>query len=403
MNSIRSLRYSINVFRIIIFCAMILPRVAFPSSGPPGTVPLEPARPPITRAFNDPPVGRERRMVLTQGDFSYENATISEDVTWRGTVLIRGFLVIAPQATLRIEPGTVVRFMKSAILRQPPRLVVQGRIQCNGTTDSPILFAPNLADAVRGDWGGILLLSSEKRNQLENCRIEGAEKGLEARFSKLTAKDLLIKDSGTGMLLRDSTATLSAMIFGACDTGLEAHDSEVELREGALTDNRRGIAVYNSSLVLMSVAVKGSEQLGIVAEECRIKISLCELSGNGTGALLKGGEGQVQLCRFVRNREIGLHMSGARIKVQRSLFADNIRDAIRMDDGRGGVWGSAFSGNGGFNLVNAGREEINAVLNWWGSNDETAILSKLFDAEKKDGTGIVAVSPWLPEKPVALP
>ena len=40
----------------------------------------------------------------------YDGAVLTEDVTWRGSILVRGFVVVAPQATLRIEPGTVVRF-----------------------------------------------------------------------------------------------------------------------------------------------------------------------------------------------------------------------------------------------------------------------------------------------------
>ncbi|MEI6305694.1 MAG: hypothetical protein WCP33_02630 [Deltaproteobacteria bacterium] len=68
----------------------------------------------------------DRRPAVTRGDLNYENITITEDVTWRGTILIRGSLVVAPQATLRIESGTVVRFMKSSIIRQTPRLVIMG-------------------------------------------------------------------------------------------------------------------------------------------------------------------------------------------------------------------------------------------------------------------------------------
>ena len=168
-------------------------------------------------------------------------------------------------------------------------------------------------------------------------------------------------------------------------------------------ENRRGIAANDSSLVLASVLISKNDQHGVVAEDCRIKISGCELSGNAIGALLIKCEGQVLLSRFVRNSEVGLHLSGARIKVQRSQFTDNRQDGIRISDGRSAIWGSSFSGNGGYNLANTGREDVTAVLNWWGSNDESAITVKLLDATQKAGSGIVTISPWLPEKPAALP
>jgi hypothetical protein len=121
------------------------------------------------------PVPQSRMPAVNQVDYAYENATITEDVRWHGVVVVKGALVVAPQATLRIEPGTVVRFMASRGSRQLPRLVVMGRIEGIGTLDHPILFASRAAAPVnRGDWGGIVLLSSEKRNLLEQCRIEGA-------------------------------------------------------------------------------------------------------------------------------------------------------------------------------------------------------------------------------------
>lgn len=345
----------------------------------------------------------ERKAVLAQGDFSYENATLTEDVTWRGTVLVRGYLVIAPQATLRVEPGTVVRFMKSAILRQAPRLVVMGRLQCNGTVENPVLFAPNFAEAARGDWGGVLLLSSEKRNQCDNSRFEGAETAIEAHFSTFTAKGVTISRAGTGLQLRDSVVALTTAVISDCETGIEAHDSELDLREGILANNRKGIAAYRSSLALTTVNVRGSEKQGVVANECRVKFNMCDLELNGVGALLKGGEGQVLMSRFEKNADVGLHLSGARIKVQRCLFADNQGDGMRMDDGRGVVWASAFSGNGGYNLANNGQEDISAVQNWWGNNDETTIAAKLLISSKDTRFGAIAYSPWLAEKPLALP
>lgn len=345
----------------------------------------------------------ERRAVLAQSDFSYENVTLAEDVTWRGTVLVRGYLVIAPQTTLRIEQGTVVRFMPSTIFRHPPRLIVMGRLECNGTAEKPILFAPNFSEAAKGDWGGILLLSSEKRNQCDNIRIEGAEKAIETHFSNFSAKGIAISRSGTGLLLRDSNITLAAVAISECDTGLEAHDCELDLREGVLADNLRGIAAYRSSLALTTVKVKGSAQQGIMAHECRLKFNMCEITQNSVGALIKGGEGQVLLTRFEKNSDAGLHLSGARIKVHRCLFSDNQGDGMRMDDGRGIVWASAFGGNGGYNLANNGREEISAVQNWWGSDNEAVITSKLFDSSKEARSGTVVVFPWLTEKPLVLP
>jgi hypothetical protein len=345
----------------------------------------------------------ERQPVISRGDISYENATITEDVTWNGSVLVRGYLVIAPQATVRIEPGTVVRFMRSPILRQAPRLVVMGRLDCDGAPGRPVLFTPNVADAGRGDWGGILLLSSEKRNQLDHVRIEGAATGIEADFSTLSGADVSITRCTVGMLLRDSSANLTRAALHGCETGLEALDSEVDLRDSALNGNRRGITSRRTTLVLRSVSLRENEQSGITAADCRIRLASCQVVANGGGVRLGGGEGEVTGTRFVANRGVGLDLMDARVKVHRNLFAETAGDGIRVSDGRSLIWGNSFEDNHGYNLALTGPDRVIAVGNWWGSAMERSIAKKLLDAAKDSRSGQILFFPWLPEKPAELP
>ncbi|MEI6305695.1 MAG: right-handed parallel beta-helix repeat-containing protein [Deltaproteobacteria bacterium] len=262
------------------------------------------------------------------------------------------------------------------------------------------MFTSNSAVSSKGDWGGLLFLSSEKRNQLENCRIEGAETAIYSQFSTMTAKGVTISNCSSGLVLRDSIATLSAISLIDCTTGVESHDSEIDMRDSAITNNNKGIAAYRSTLIMSSVKVSGSTKEVLLAEECRIRFTSCEFAGNGLGALIKGGEGQVQLSRFVRNGNAGLHLSGARIKLQRCTFADNRGDGMKVDDARSSVWASIFNGNSGYNLANAGREDYSAVQNWWGANDESSIQAKLLGSSKDSSSGTVIVAPWLTEKPV---
>ena len=348
-----------------------------------------------------PPAGKP---TISQVTSVYENATITEDVDLRGVVAVKGALTVAPQATLRIEPGTEIRFTTAKGSSQLPRLVVMGRIQAVGTLDRPILFTSNAAIPIKkGTWGGILLLSSEKRNQLEHCRIEGAETAFEGRFSTISLKTVSITQSKTGLVLRDCTANATTSSVSDCETGIEAHDSELELRETAIAQNRRGAALFSSSVVMSSVTVTGNSQHGILAEEGRIKMTSCEVSGNGVGAQIKGGEGQLFMCRFMRNIDTALYLAAARLKINRCQITENLRDGLKLTDSRATVWGNAFGRNGGYNLVNSGAESISAPYNWWGAADETSVKSKIFDANLNGRVGAVNVFPWLLEKPSLLP
>jgi hypothetical protein len=162
---------------------------------------------------------------------------------------------------------------------------------------------------------------------------------------------------------------------------------------------QRGFVVSNSSFLLVSPKISNNRQVGLEANECRIKITGGEFSNNALGARINGGEGQIFMSAFLRNSQTALYLKSARIKIQRCLFAFNRQDALHTDDGRSLLVNNAFSSNGGFNLYNAGSERVSARQNWWGTVDPSLIAQKIFDGASDKNSGFVDVSPWLFEKP----
>lgn len=366
-------------------------------------IPFTPARPAGTPSFFE---SRDNTLETAAGQSAtvYDQAYFTEDVTWRGTVIVKDYVVVAPQATLRLEPGTVVRFAGSADSGgSSPRLIVQGRIQASGTAELPIVLTSGRSRPARGDWGGILLVSSEKRNTLEQCRIEYAAAGIEALYSTIALKAVSISHSHTGLLMRDSVVQMSGGRIGESETAIESHDSEFEVRDASLSASQSGMVMSRSAAAISSVKIIDNQLIGIAAEECRIKITSGDVSGNGAGARFKGGEGQITGTRFSGNRLTALHFSGARIKLQRCSFTDNRQDALRLEDGRALVWGNVFSGNNGYNLYNAGHETVVALQNWWGSAELSVIKGKIYDSARVPASGPVQLFPWLNEKPQHLP
>jgi hypothetical protein len=333
----------------------------------------------------------------------YDGAVLTEDVTWRGDIIVKGSVVVAPQATLRLEPGTVVRFSGSSSLNGSARLVVLGRIQAMGTAARPILMTSAKPTAARGDWGGLYFVSSEKRNVLEHCRIEYADSGIDAHFSSISLKNITVAKSQTALRAHDAVVQMTGGTVSDSDTGIEAYDSEFDVRDTFITTCRRGFVLIRTAAGIASSKITANEQNGLLAEDSRVKISSGEISQNGVGARFKGGEGQIQATRFNRNRDTALHLSGTRVKVQRCQFVENSRDAIRLEDSRPLISGNAFSANKGFNLYNAGRENVNALLNWWGTSEQLAISQKIHDAVRDPNSGTVQFFPWLNEKPALMP
>lgn len=341
-------------------------------------------------------------LAAEQATAVYDGAVLTEDVTWSGSILVKGFVVVAPQATLRIDPGTVVRFAATAT-QQLPNLVVQGRLHAAGSSERPITLTSDRPRPARGSWGGIVFLSTEKRNLLEHCRIEYADTGIDVRFSTITLKGVSIVQAQTALLSHDAVVQMTGGTVSESETGIEIHNSEFDGRDTTVDSCQRGWVLNKSAVLLAAPKIMNNRQTGLEADECRIKITGGEISGNALGARIKGEEGQIFMSRFQRNKLTALHLIGSRVKIQRCLFAENRQDALRTEDGWALLLNNAFIYNSGFNLYNAGREVVSARQNWWGDTDPSLIGQKIYDAARDRNSGTVHVFPWLNEKPPLMP
>jgi len=343
------------------------------------------------------------RSAILKADKVIEGRVLTEDLVLRGTVLIRGTLVVSPNATLRIEQGTVIRFISQPLSEQLSQLVVQGRLVIAGTFQKPVLFAPAFDDAMPGDWGGLLLMNSEKKNILDCAKIEGAKNGIAAYFSNFTGRGLKIEKAVTGIALYDAEARLQDVHISRCDTACKTLDGELELREGLMHENRQGLFARNSSFSLINVKIVNNSQEGIFTEQSRYRISNGVIAENRTGATLNGGEGQITLTRFQQNRENGLELKNIRIKINNSLFTGNSGFGIQMENTRGIMVGSALYDNKISNLHNKGDELFIAILNWWGSLDEIKVSGSITDSGMKSDNARVLYIPFLKLRPAVFP
>ena len=332
----------------------------------------------------------------------YDRTVLTEDVTWRGSILVHGFVVVAPHATLRIDPGTVVRFAPAAD-GQLPLLVIQGRLHAAGTSERPILLTADKSRQDNGSWGGIALQSTEKRNLMEHCRIEYAETGIDLRFSVITLQSVSIVHAQTALLSHDGVVRMAGCSVSDSVVGVEVYNSEFDGRDTTVAGCKRGCIMNKSAVVFSSFNIVNNQQTGLEAEDCRIKVVGGEFSGNVLGAQINGSEGHITMSRFLRNGQTALHLSDSRIKIQRCLFADNNHEALRVEDGRALLSNNSFSSNGGYNLYNAGRDVVSARQNWWGSSEQLLIRQKVHGALQDKNNGAVHIYPWLKEKPPLMP
>ena len=351
---------------------------------------------PQSRAQDQQP----RAVLAGTPQYSYRNQTISEDLVWRGEVLIEGGVIIAPQATLTVEAGTIVRFRRAdEDGGGNPLLLVQGRILAAGTKERPVLFTSIFVEPLAGDWQGIVVMASEKKNLLENCRITGAETGIEALFSTITLKNTFFASCVTGARFQDCLAVMTGGGASSCGVGLNLLQSEADLRDGNFSANRQAVVAVETSLYLGGATFSGNDQEALQAENSRIRVNGNSFSFNGSGISLSLCEGSVAANRIMKNRDCGLSLARSRVKVTGNEIVENGKHGLRVEDGKGAAWGNTFAANGEFDIYNAGTDDFKALGNWWGDAMTSAIAPRIYDQRSNPGRGRVLYLPVLRSKP----
>lgn len=105
--------------------------------------------------------------VFAQAPVVVVSGYITTNTTWTkdNIYLLTGFVYVSGNATLTIEPGTLIKgdkFSKGALI------VARGsKLMADGTETEPIVFTSNgpLGFRTYGDWGGIILLGKATINQ----------------------------------------------------------------------------------------------------------------------------------------------------------------------------------------------------------------------------------------------
>ncbi len=128
-------------------------------------------------------VSAHTEIVQPQPGATAVSGEIKEDTVWSGDVLVTDTVVVQPDVTLTLLPGTRVQFQHYRGYREPDKrlsLIVKGRILANGTGTDPIYFTSDSADPQNGDWSMLRLIPDPGQpvSSFNYCVFEFAEHGL---------------------------------------------------------------------------------------------------------------------------------------------------------------------------------------------------------------------------------
>lgn len=334
----------------------------------------------------------------------YRDAFLTEDTVWHGLVRVEGGVTVASQATLTVEPGTVIRFAgNGAAPGMDGVLLVEGRLVARGSADRPVIFTSAFAAARAGDWQGIVFLGTDKKNLLEHCRLEGGTTGIDASFSTLTMKNTLVVGCETGIRCQDCLLAATGGGIQKCGTGMSFGDSETDLREITVSGNHRGIVAARSSLALTGAILDGNEGVALAAGACRLAIVSSAITANGNGLALTECEGSVTANRISGNRGYGVRLGHSRLRVNANGIEQNAGNGLEVEDGAAIAWDNALAANGGYDCYNGGSEDFRAIGNWWGGGDAAAVGARVYDRQRDAQRGRVLYWPTLRERPEMRP
>lgn len=339
--------------------------------------------------------------------------SIEQPTVWRGALRFGETVRVAPDATLTVEPGTIVHFSGGG-------LEVAGRL---------------LARKVRftGDnWQGIMLKGVDGQTRLTECVIDGADTGIDviggaprlerlhlrgnrigAQLGKKTAAllaDSVFEDNArAGLIVKDGAApTLTGNLFAG--NGLFGAYI-VQAKPQAFRDNRfagqpTGLKIANlgSDPEIIGNRFDRHEVAILVDKAARPLLTGNVLTGNGTALhLYRRADARVEGNRFADNKLAVLAEYSSYPKITGNDFSGNERALelayqssawerekgaeSRARESRQGAFSQGMRPDGGEREWPPAATDgiIDARDNWWG----TAGTEELATAAGKDNPSFI--------------
>jgi hypothetical protein len=169
--------------------------------------------------------------------------------TWEGTRRVDSLVEIPAGVTLRIMPGTVVRFAfvdADGDGVGDAGLHVLGRIEALGTPGAPILFTSAEAAPQPGDWRG-LLFDNSQGSVFADCGFEYAEHALHAHFSSARLAHCRLERNVEGTRLGNSRFEITrCLVRGNAGKGLNFFACANAVRRNLITANADGIFLFGT-------------------------------------------------------------------------------------------------------------------------------------------------------------
>lgn len=189
--------------------------------------------------------------LLRAGPNIVGDQVLQTDTLWSGDILIQGVVVVGRKATLKIAPGTNIRFKKIDRNHDgigDSEIRVLGRLLAIGTETSRIRFQSAEKQPAAKDWSYILVFTSGKKSEMRFCDFSHAFSGMQVHFSTVRISDCLFTGNHEGLRFGRADLEITRNAFTGNDTGIRFTRMEgpASIRNNSITQNRIGMFVAPS-------------------------------------------------------------------------------------------------------------------------------------------------------------
>jgi parallel beta-helix repeat protein len=169
--------------------------------------------------------------------------------SWSGERRIAEFVVIPAGVTLRLSPGTTLRFAfvdRDGDGIGDAGMHVLGRIEAVGTPGAPVTFTSAEDAPQPGDWQG-LVFDNSSGNVFTDCRLEYAQHALHAHFSSARLERCRLERNIEGTRLGNSSFAIErCLVRGNESKGLNFFACSNRIRNNLITGNADGIFLFEA-------------------------------------------------------------------------------------------------------------------------------------------------------------
>ncbi len=337
--------------------------------------------------------------------------TIASDTTWgesgsATTVYVSGDLTIAGDATLTLEPGTVVKIApddnESAgtdTLRV--EINVEGALVAAGTANDPIVFE-GWNDQSSDVWVGFYIDALSAGATFEHCTIRNAEYAIE-NWVDIAVSDCVIEDcayagiaaqdgaltvdnteiAGTGawgVFLASANGTLRGLTVTDCvSAGVNVQASATMTAKGcSFLSNENGVYVNDTygSVVVDSLCAFKHNDTGFYSYSAFPHLSASVIDSNTTAGIYCDAASDPEISEnSIQYNTVGIYCTNASSPlVEANTIANNTIGVYAAYDSDPDIGHATMSGqnaihtNGTYHVANfSASVTLKAEDNWWGS------------------------------------